>query len=542
MLYTARAFKGMVVTPHRLASEAGLDVLRKGGNAAEAALAAAAVLCVVYPHMTGLGGDCLWLMLGADESEPLVIEGIGRSAALASYDWYADQGLRSLPVRGPLACLTMAGAVSAWEEALQTARHWSTEKGRSPLEPAELLLEAIALAEEGYPVSTLQSILSAGVLAELSTTSDFARTFCPGGKPPLKGQRLLLRPLSRTLRRLAQDGFDSFYRGDIAEELADDLHAAGSPLRLEDFHAHRAARRTPLTLEAFDTRLFNCPPPAQGVASLMILGILDHFSKRERRLFHDEAALVHAVTEATKQAFNLREHCAVEPGDETVSTNDALSPSLLASLADAISPDEAKAWPLENPPQPESDTVWFGVADERGNIVSCIQSIYHEFGSGLVLPKSGVVWHNRGLGFAFRPTGPNALAPKKRPFHTLNPAMARFEDGRVMAYGSMGGDGQPQTQAAIFMRYTLLHRPLQAALIEPRWLLGRAWGEPSQSLKLENRFPPEVVTRLREMGHTVELVSAFSSLVGHAGAVLRKRNGLLEGAFDPRSDGSVGCR
>jgi gamma-glutamyltranspeptidase/glutathione hydrolase len=208
----------------------------------------------------------------------------------------------------------------------------------------------------------------------------------------------------------------------------------------------------------------------------------------------------------------------------------------LDAMAARIDVDHALPWP--HPPQP-GDTCWFGAADAAGRVVSCIQSTYFEFGSGVVLPETGITWQNRGSSFRLIPEGWNALKPGRKPFHTLNPALARFDDGRVMAYGTMGGEGQPQTQAAIFSRYGWHGVPLQEAITRPRWLLGRTWGEESVTLKFEDRFDAALYAQLREAGHQIELVDAFTSMMGHAGAIVRHASGALEGATDPRSDGQV---
>lgn len=546
MIYTARAYKGMVSTPHRLASEAGVAILRKGGNAVEAAVAAAAVLCVVYPHMTGLGGDAVWLIMPAepapDRQGPVVIDACGRSALAASRAWYESRGQNDIPVRGPLAALTMAGAVSGWDTALKIASAWPEGQGRGPLGLEELFADAVGLAEQGYPVSAAQSSTTFSMLAQLEQQPGFARNFLLHGKAPGKGRRLMLPALARTLRRLAQEGLNSFYQGSLAREMAEDLAGAGSPLCLDDFQAHAAVVRQPLSVNAFEATLFNSPPPTQGAASLMILALVERLVKKGNCNLHDEASFVHAVVEATKQAFALRDQYLADPEHMSRSGRSLLEDRLLDELAGRISLDQAAPWPLPGgTANAGSDTVWFGVMDQAGNTVSCIQSIYHEFGSGFVLPGSGVLWHNRGLGFCFEEGTANSLGPGKQPFHTLNPAMALFDDGRFMAYGTMGGDGQPQTQAAVFLRYARLSHPLQGAINEPRWLLGRAWGEKSNTLKVERLFPPELVLRLRTLGHEVETVPAFSSLMGHAGALVRHTDGLLEGAFDPRGDGSAGC-
>ena len=266
--------------------------------------------------------------------------------------------------------------------------------------------------------------------------------------------------------------------------------------------------------------------------SLAILGITDRLAMAEA----DEAMTVHRIVEATKLAFSLRDAHITDPRHLDVDIQSLLEPAALQALAERVSDRQAAPWGAGKGP---GDTVWMGVMDDSGLAVSFIQSLYHEFGSGVVLPESGIVWQNRGASFSLDPQHLLALAPGKQPFHTLNPAAARLSDGRVMVYGSMGGDGQPQTQAALFTRYILQGVPLQESISRPRWLLGRTWGQTSDSLKLEGRFTPQSVARLRALGHEVEVLDDFSEAMGHAGAIVRHPNGLFEGASDPRSNGSA---
>lgn len=541
MLYTARSFNGMAVTPHRLASESAVAVLRKGGNAVEAAVAAAAALCVVYPHMTGLGGDTFWLVYPGHTGVPALVDSCGASAALASRQWYNARGCSALPPRGPLAAMTMAGAVAGWEKALEIASGWTREA--APLTLGDLFHDAIALAEQGFPVSDSQSVMTRSSKRQLEPVPGFAERFLPGGDTPRPGARMRLPELATTIRHLADNGLNSFYSGPFAEQMASALEAAGSPLRLDDFAAHRALVREPLHLRIRGGTLFNAPPPTQGFASLLILALLERHAAAAGVDLHKEAVLVHAIVEATKQAFLLRDRHLGDPAHMDRDMREFFSPDMLDSLANAIMPGKALLWPVPEPDLPDQggDTVWFGVADAQGTLVSCIQSIYHEFGSGLALPGTGVLWHNRGLGFRFEPGHPNSLAPGKKPFHTLNPAMAVMDDRRVISYGTMGGEGQPQTQAAVFTRAVTLEQSWQAAISAPRWLLGRSWGEQASRLRLEAAFDPELAATLRTLGHETETVPAFCSLMGHAGAVIKHADGLLEGAFDPRSDGSAAC-
>jgi len=353
-----------------------------------------------------------------------------------------------------------------------------------------------------------------------------------GGAPPAVASRLANPALAATLERLAAAGFDDFYRGDVARALARDLAAAGSPLALADLEAWRARRIAPLLVNLPCGTVWNLPPPTQGLASLMILGI---FARLEVGV-PDGFAHVHGLVEATKRAFAVRDRELADPMAMTLDAAHCLASAALAEQAAAIDPRRAAPWGAA---ADAGDTVWLGVIDAAGRAVSFIQSLYWEFGSGVVGARTGVLWQNRGASFKLDPAARNALAPGRRPFHTLNPALARLKDGRQLVYGTMGGDGQPQTQAAVFTRTALYGQALQQAVSAPRWLLGRTWGSPSVTLKLESRWSERVVEALRAAGHSIEMVEPFSDLVGHAGAITRLPSGVLEGATDPRSDGGV---
>jgi gamma-glutamyltranspeptidase/glutathione hydrolase len=340
--------------------------------------------------------------------------------------------------------------------------------------------------------------------------------------------------MANTLRRLTREGFDAFYRGELAREIAADLAAVGSPVSLADLAAFRARRVTPLHLRHSLGDLYNMTPPTQGLVSLIILAILDRLGIAA--VPADGVEHIHLIVEATKQAFAVRDRYVTDPDHMKIDAQDALREEFLAPYVAAIARDRAQPWGKGKVP---ADTVWMGVIDAKGCAVSFIQSIYHEFGSGIVLPQTGINWQNRGCSFSLDPGNVNALQPGKKPFHTLNPALARLRDRRTMVYGTMGGDGQPQTQAAVFTRCAIFGQTPQQAITAPRWLLGRTWGSSSDSLKLESRFPGEIVDGLRALGHDVELLGAFEETMGHAGAIVRHADGTLEGGADPRSDGTV---
>jgi gamma-glutamyltranspeptidase/glutathione hydrolase len=518
---SVRSRYGMVTAPHYLASEAGLSVLREGGSAIEAAVATAACLAVVYPHMTGIGGDGFWLVSEPD-GRVWGIDACGRSPILIDGGLY--RGMAEIPWRGPLAANTVAGTLSGWDLALQSlSSHFPLER---------LLADAIAYAENGIGVTRSGADIAAAKSAELrGQPGAYAETFEPHGSPLLAGDRLRQPALAETLRLLAQYGLDSFYRGALAVIIADDLAALGSPVTRDDLAAHHASSPAPLSVRIRDARLFNTAPPTQGLASLLILALFDRLEAETVDGFDH----VHGLVEATKQAFLVRDAHVGDPALMTIDPQALLDD--IASLdrrAAAIEPLHALPWPH---PSALGDTCWFSAADARGQVVSCIQSTYFEFGSGLVLPRTGITWQNRGCSFRLKQDGWNALRPGRKPFHTLNPALARFDDGRTMAYGTMGGEGQPQTQAAIFSRYARFGVPLQQAISAPRWLLGRTWGDNSTTLKLEDRFDAGLYSRLRDAGHDIELVAPLTAMMGHAGAIIRHPDGEMEGANDPRSDG-----
>jgi gamma-glutamyltranspeptidase len=522
-LTTVTGRNGMVTAPHYLAAEAGLDVLRDGGNAAEASIAVAAALAAVYPHMTGIGGDGFWLIAEPD-GRVHSVHGVGGAAAKADLALY--DGLDAVPIRGPLAANTVAGTISAWRSVLKTAG------GKLPL--TRLLRDAIHHAETGVAVTAGGAAIATAKSEELrGHPGAYGLIFEPAARPLLEGEKLKQAALAQTMRELAARGLDDFYCGELSVRIAEDLAALGSPLSHLDLTTHGATRPTPLHTHIGGARLYNSAPPTQGFASLLILALFDRLSAETVDGFDH----VHGLVEATKQAFMLRDQHVGDPAYHDFDWQGLLDdPAALDRLARRIDPTLALPWP--QPPQ-WGDTCWFAVADSEGRVVSAIQSTYHEFGSGVVLPQTGIVWQNRGSSFRLAADGWNALKPGRKPFHTLNPALARFEDGRTMAYGTMGGEGQPQTQAALFTRYARYGVDLQEAINRPRWLLGRTWGEQSTTLKLEDGFDGGLYAALSTAGHDVERIGALTAMMGHAGAIVRHGDGRLEGATDPRSNGKV---
>ena len=526
MLSTPRAFRGMVTAPHHLAAEAGLRVLHEGGNAIEAMIATAATIPVVYPHMNAIGGDGFWIVAEPGKA-PIGIDACGAAGAAVTPEFYRSKGLAQIPTRGPLAANTVAGTVAGWGAAHRIAQRWG---GTMPL--ARLLEDAIAYARDGFPVTVSQARFTAEKQAECQDAPGFADTFLVDGKAPPPGARFKQAALGETLARIARAGTNDFYRGELARRIAADLARAGSPITADDLNQHQAKEVVPLSIQLKIGTVYNMTPPTQGLASLLILGLFERCGVTEA----DGFEYLHALVESTKLAFRIRDRYVTDPAHMTVTPQSLLEPAEIDRLARDFDARRAAPWPA--PPQ-KGDTIWMGVIDGKGRAASFIQSIYWEFGSAVVLRDTGILWQNRGTSFSLDPAAPQALKPGRKPFHTLNPAFARLKDGRSMVYGTMGGDGQPQTQAAIFTRYALFGQSPQEAVTAPRWLLGRTWGTAVTRLRLESRHPPEVVRRLAEAGHDLDVLTPFTDLMGHAGLIAHHPTGLLEGAADPRGDGAV---
>jgi oxamate amidohydrolase len=531
-LHSAGHRRGVVCAPHAATVEDGRAILAEGGNAIEAMLAMAASIAAVYPHMNHIGGDGFWL-IREPSGRVRALMGAGRAGTKATPRFYRDAGFDEIPARGPFAALTVPGAVATWALAADAAKAQGT-KGFGGKLPLDLLLApAITHAREGYTVTRSQARLTAEKLPEMGNSVGFTNAFLLDGKVPDVGARLKQAAFAATLDQLAHTGLDDFYRGDVGREIAADLERIGSPVTRADLENFEAIVEEPLSVRTHVGTLYNSPPPTQGLASLIILALFERLRVMEGESFEH----IHGLVEATKRAFRVRDRVITDPDKPTVDLSQFLSPDFLDSEATKIDRTKAARWPA---PYGEGDTIWMGAADASGLVVSYIQSLYWEFGSGCVLPSTGIVMQNRGASFSLDPKALNVLAPGRRPFHTLNPALAELKDGRIIAYGTMGGDGQPQSQAAVFTRYVTFRQPLERALDAPRWLLGRTWGSDHTNLRMESRFDGNLVDRLLSAGHDVAMLEEpYSDTMGHSGAVVLHPDGTLEGGHDPRADGGA---
>ena len=533
-----RAQRGLITSPHYLASSTGIDVLRDGGSAVDAAIAANATLCVVYPHMAGLGGDGFWLIAGDDAADVEAINASGPAGDAATRDYYAELGYEEIPERGSASALTVPGAVDGWRLAHEN-------HGTLPWE--RLFEDAITHARDGFAMTddfTRWVALDADVLSEQSTA---AETFLSDGTPPRSGTLLRQPDLADSLETIATDGpREGFYEGSVAEAFCEGL-GEESPLSTADFDAYAAEWVEPLRVDYRSYTAYSFPPNTQGIAALQLLGLLDGFDVDS---WGDGTAdYYHHMAEAVKVAFADRDAWVTDPEAVDIPADRLLSASYLddrrsliesgSSLPAAVEPGMTPDGVTPQPQEPGGDTCYLSVVDDDGLAVSMIQSIYFDFGSGIVAGDTGIIPQNRGSFFSLDASHVNCLEPGKRTFHTLIPSMLLRDGEPWLVYGTMGGEGQPQTQAALVSRIVDFGYDVQQAIEAPRWLFGRTWGDESKSLSLEGRIPDGVVTELQRRGQPVAMARDVDDTMGHAAAIRINEDGTLEGGADPRGDGAA---
>ena len=505
----------MVATSHPQASLAALDILRRGGNAMDAALAAAAMLAVVEPAMTGIGGDCFALM-SRGGARPSAFNGSGATPARASLEFFAGQGLARLPERSAHA-VTIPGAVDAWCQ-LHAAH------GSLPL--AELFAPAIAAAEAGYLVTPRVAKDWRDLTDELTRFPDTAAQFLPGGAAPASGDKFACPALARTLRRIARDGSGAFYRGEIAEAMAATLAGLGGCHAIEDFAAHQGEWVEPISASYRGREIFECPPNGQGLAALMILRILEGYDYAEDAV--SAADRVHLLAEATKIAYRQRDLLFGDPAHGPVPVAALLADARSDALRAQIRLDRAQpagAWDLPL----HADTTYLTVVDRDLNAVSFINSLFQGFGSSIYIPSCGVLLHNRGAGFRLEAGHPNSIAPRKRPMHTIIPGMAMQHGRVVMPFGVMGGHYQATGHAQLLSNIFDRGLDVQQAIDAPRSFAYE--GE----LQLEPRIGAEIGAELEARGH--KLAWAPRAIGGGQAIFIDHARGVLIGGSDSRKDG-----
>jgi gamma-glutamyltranspeptidase len=523
---------GMVTCPHALASQAGVDALRAGGSAVDAAIAASAALSVLYPHMTGLGGDAFWLIYDAKARRVRYLDGGGRAAAGAGIDWFAERAMAEIPFRGILpATVTTPGAVASWCEA-------HAAYGRLPL--ARNLEAAIGYARDGFPVTGRLAGWIALTAPELAQQPEAAAIFLPGGAAPRAGAKIANPDLARTLRALAQGGRDEFYGGKVGAELARFAGARGGFFTASDLAAQTARWSEPISGSYRGVTLYQTPAPTQGFTLLQMLNLVEPFELHRKEFLGPDH--VHLLVQAKQIAYHDRDRSLADPRFTEVPIDRLISKAYAEERRALIDPARALAWDrVPSYGSLKGDTVYIAAVDAEGNAASLIHSLYGIFGSTVVAGATGVVLQNRGAYFSLDPRHPNRLEPGKTPLHTLIASLG-FRDGKLWsALGCMGADGQPQIQLQAYVAMIDHGCGIQEALEAPRWLSGRfALGEVRDTLHIEGRFAPATIDELARRGHVINRWGAWNELAGHAhGILIDPQNGLRIGGADPRSDGAA---
>ncbi|WP_448952271.1 gamma-glutamyltransferase [Labrys neptuniae] len=511
-----RATEAMVATSHPLASAAALTLLREGGNAIDAAICAAAVLAVVEPQSTGIGGDCFCLYVPRGEGEVIAYNGSGRAPAAATLDWYESRGFTEIPVDGPHA-VTIPGAIDAW-------CRLSADHGRTPLD--RVLAPAIHYAEAGYVVHDRVEADWHEAQELLARDAVAARIFLPGGVPPRAGDVHRQPELAASLRLIAAKGREAFYQGELAEDMVSHLKAKGGLHTLDDFAAAKGDYVAPVRTTYRGVDAWQMPPSNQGLTALVMLNLLSGFDLGT--LDPLGAERLHLEVEAGRLAYRIRDEAIADPSHADVPVETLLSPAHADGLRRRIDPNRANGTLPPSVMEP-SDTVYLCVVDRDRNAVSFINSTYHSFGSGLVGPKSGIVLQNRGKAFRIDRRHPNCIAPGKRPLHTIMPGMAT-RNGRALApFGVMGGDYQPFGNVHVLTNWLDYGMDPQAAIDCPRVFYQNG------TLLAERGVPIYAIQGLEARGHKVR--PAEEALGGGQMILIDWEKGTLTGGSDPRKDG-----
>ncbi len=503
---------------HPLAAVAGLDVLRDGGNATDAAVAMAAVLAVVRPHMNGVGGDAFALFYDGATGGVHGLNGSGRAGGRATPAFFAGQGLAEIPETGPLS-VSVPGAVAAWHDA-------HSRFGSLPF--SDLLAPAIRYAEDGFPVSTRLADDFAAQGGDLNAAG--RALYLPRGDRPAPGSLLRNPALATTLRSIAHGGKDAFYAAGPAARLAAFVDSAGGALDLSDFHEHASTWVAPLSAAYRGVLLHVLPPNTQGIAQLALAGMARRHPLAE--MGHNTVPYLHTLVELKKLAFADRDAWVADPEFAAVPVSRLLDSIYLEARAAAVDP-RAAAEAVTTGVDDSGDTVYLTAVDRWGNAVSWIQSLFHGFGSGLLESETGIVLHNRGSLHVLDEAHPNVVAPGKRPYHTLTPLLATAPGGEfAFTLGTPGGDGQTQSLMQIVNNLLLFGMTPQQAIEAPRF---RSY--PGLRLEVEDRVPVSVREQLAALGHDVSVVSGWTAAFGGAQMILVDGpGGTLVAAADPRRE------
>jgi len=521
--------RGMVTAPHALAAQAGLTTLANGGNAADAAIAMAASLTVLYPHMTGIGGDAFFLYYDAAADVIHAYNGSGAAAHEATPDYYEARGYSRIPERGGAAVLTVPGAVDAW---------YALHERFGSLTMDRILAPALGYAQAGAPAA--RSFVGAiARLRDVLAEDEAARALLLERGPRRTGDRFENPALAQALHGIAKEGRRFWYEGEAAAAIDRCCKSVGSPLRARDLAAHRGFFTQPARGRFFGCASLTMPPNSQGIAALVAQQTYEAYCAQhgDMQLSDGSAQRVHAQTESIRFAYADRDASVGDPRD-AAPWAPLVEDAHVRVVAQAIHPFNAAQVQVAR--ADAGDTTYLACVDGAGNAVSFIQSLFHSFGAGVVVPELGIALQNRGTAFELTGGTLRSLVPHRRPFHTLMPCML-LRDGRPwLVYGSMGGEGQPQTALQLTTRILADGQDPQSAIEAPRWRFGRDTSGEPERLHLEARFSQACLAGLRARGHELHLLDEWDESMGHAGAIcIDRERGVLSGGADPRGDGAA---
>ena len=522
------ARRGMVAASNPLAAQAGLNILRQGGNAADAAIAAAAVMNVTAPAATGIGGDCFALYFDASTKKITALNGSGRAPADLSIDYLKQQGIEGEIPERSVHAVTIPGAAMGWYDLLQ--RH-----GTMTL--ADVLVDGIYYAEEGFPVSPqFGASWRLPRVEQLLKDSPNTEDYLPGGRSPQVGQMVKLPGLAQTFRAVAEGGPAAFYTGLVADAIVETVQAQGGVMTHADLKAHTSTWGEPISLDFHGIKVHEHPPNGQGLAALIAMSILRHDDLRG--MAWDSPERIHLMVEAMRLAFADARQYIADPHTNPAPIEGLLSSVYASQRRSLIDPGKA-AHPSFGRPPNSSDTIYLCVVDGDGNGCSFINSLYMGFGSGIVAKGTGVFLQNRGANFVLDDDHPNALAGGKRPYHTIIPGLATKDGDLSATFGVMGGFMQPQGHLQVISAMVADDLNPQEALDRPRWQV--MYGEPGGVLAIEEGIPFKTMAQLADMGHQIRPVSGQARGVFGSGQIIRRNaaTGVLFGGSDPRKDGLV---
>ena len=512
---TVHSLNAMVATSHPLAALTAIEVTRAGGTAADAAVAACALLGVIEPQSTGIGGDCFALIQPKGEGKIVAYNGSGRAPMAATPEWYLEHNIKAIPLTSPHA-VTIPGAVDAWTVILR-------DHGKLGLDT--LLQPAIKAAEEGYVVAPRIAFDWHNQFEKLKKGTNTGRYLLPHGKPAVAGDVIRQPELGQTLRAIAKDGRDAFYKGPIAEDMVETLRAIGGLHTLDDFARHTTETTVPIGTMYKGLDVWQCPPNGPGITMLVMLNILSRFDLTKFPAMSVER--FHLEAEAARVAYMMREQHIGDPAFVKVDIERILK-EFAEQYAGKIRMDRVLDLPKVSPPMNPS-TVYITVVDKDRNVCSFINSIAHAFGSAIVSNKTGILLQNRGAGFRVQPGHPNCIAPGKRPLHTIIPGLVTKAGRALMPFGVMGGQYQPVGQVHVLTNMLDYGCDVQEAIDMPRGL------HYENIYQLEDGVPADIVEGLKKLGHQTTRI--VPPLGGGQAIWIDWEKGTLTGGSDPRKDG-----